>query len=129
MTERVIVPLTQKDLESIQEIIVSAAESEIMPRFRNLSEAEIETKSDPYDFVTEADKAAEKAITRGLRAAFPTAFVFGEEAVDANPGLLSKLKDFLDILTILAHFVLLYRSSVQRLTISCNDLRRINLGT
>ena len=64
-----------------------------MPRFRNLSAAEIETKADPSDYVTKADKAAEIVITAGLQAAFPEAFVFGEEAVSADPQLLQGLKD------------------------------------
>ncbi|MDA9008855.1 inositol monophosphatase [Alphaproteobacteria bacterium] len=93
MTESGFVSITRKQLELISEIVKSAAETEIMPRFRNLSDDQIETKSDPTDFVTEADKAAEIAISAGLRALFPDAFVFGEEAVAADPSLLAKLSD------------------------------------
>lgn len=93
MTESGFVSITRKQLELISEIVKSAAETEIMPRFRNLSDDQIETKSDPTDFVTQADKAAEIAISAGLRALFPDAFVFGEEAVAADPSLLAKLSD------------------------------------
>ena len=93
MTESRFVPISRKQLSLIAEIVKSAAEEEIMPRFRNLSAAQIETKSDPSDFVTEADKAAEIAIPAGLTKALPQAFVFGEESVAGDPTLLSKLKD------------------------------------
>jgi fructose-1,6-bisphosphatase/inositol monophosphatase family enzyme len=51
------------------------ARAEILPRFRAVA---VETKSDGSP-VTEADRAAERAIRRRLRAAFPDFGVLGEE--------------------------------------------------
>jgi fructose-1,6-bisphosphatase/inositol monophosphatase family enzyme len=88
--------ITRNDLKVVQQIVKSAAQTEIMPRFRNLSAEQISTKSRADDFVTEADQAAERVITKELEIAFPTAFVFGEESVAENPDLLEQLvnKDF-----------------------------------
>ncbi len=60
-----------------------------MPRFRHLSAADVRTKSGPNDPVTVADEAAERAIAAGLRALFPGDAVIGEEAVSADPSLMS----------------------------------------
>lgn len=49
------------DLEAIKEIIVSVAETEVMPRFNNLSVSEIGTKNSPEDLVTVADTETEKS--------------------------------------------------------------------
>jgi fructose-1,6-bisphosphatase/inositol monophosphatase family enzyme len=70
-------------------LLRAAARAEIMPRFRRLEPADIRTKSGPLDLVTEADEAAERMITQGLRALFPGCFVVGEEAVAADPSLLA----------------------------------------
>ena len=64
-----------------------------MPRFRALSEADINTKSAPDDLVTAADLAAEALITAQLGRAFPAALILGEEAVAANPSLRDQLAD------------------------------------
>ena len=63
-----------------------AAKAEIMPRFRNLSDGDIRTKSHANDLVTEAD-------TRALQIAFPSALVIGEEAVAAKPDLLEGIAE------------------------------------
>jgi histidinol phosphatase-like enzyme (inositol monophosphatase family) len=52
-----------------------AARAEILPRFRNVA---VETKSDGSP-VTEADRAAERAIRERLRAATPDYAIHGEE--------------------------------------------------
>ena len=55
-----------------------AAEGEVMPRWRARDFA-VETKADATP-VTEVDRAAEEAIRRVLRAAYPRHGMFGEEA-------------------------------------------------
>lgn len=77
----------------IVNIIRRTARAEIMPRFRSLSAADIDTKSGPNDLVTAADTAAEAMITRTLKIAFPDALIVGEESVAANPTLLDKIAD------------------------------------
>ena len=52
-------PLSDADKTLILETVRDAARREIMPRFRALSEADINTKSAPDDLVTAADLAAE----------------------------------------------------------------------
>lgn len=66
------------DLERVAEAAQEAADcarAEILPRFRNVS---VEHKSDGSP-VTEADRAAERAIREHLRSRFPDFGVLGEE--------------------------------------------------
>ncbi len=63
-----------------------------MPRFRNLRPSMIRQKSSPTDLVTEADEAAEAAITTGLQRLFPGCLVVGEEACATDPALLGRLE-------------------------------------
>ena len=86
-------PLSDADKTLILETVRDAARREIMPRFRALSEADINTKSAPDDLVTAADLAAEALITAQLGRAFPDALILGEEAVAANPSLRDQLAD------------------------------------
>lgn len=79
--------LTPDDHAALIRIIRRAAADEIMPRFQNLAADQINTKSGPLDLVTEADTAAEAAMTAAIRARFPDALVVGEEAVAADPAL------------------------------------------
>jgi fructose-1,6-bisphosphatase/inositol monophosphatase family enzyme len=69
------------------QIIRAAARTEILPRFRNLTKAQISTKSGPGDLVTEADIAAERQMTAAIRALMPDALIVGEEAIAADPPL------------------------------------------
>ena len=62
-----------------------------MPRFRRLADDAVREKSGPLDLVTEADEAAERAITDGLRRAFPGCLVVGEEAAERDRSLLRAL--------------------------------------
>ena len=82
-----VTPLTSAQQKSLINLVRRAARTEIMPRFRNLSSAQINTKSGPDDLVTEADIAAEAMIARGILRLFPNATVLGEEAASANPDL------------------------------------------
>jgi fructose-1,6-bisphosphatase/inositol monophosphatase family enzyme len=67
------------------------ARAEIMPRFRRLEAGMVRTKSGPLDLVTEADEAAERVITAGLRRLFPGCAVVGEEAASADASVLARL--------------------------------------
>jgi fructose-1,6-bisphosphatase/inositol monophosphatase family enzyme len=84
---------TQPDVARITEILAEAARIEIMPRFKALTGGEVRHKSSVFDPVTEADEAAERAISAELRAAFPGALIVGEEATAADPTLLDRLGD------------------------------------
>ncbi|MDX6364273.1 MAG: hypothetical protein QOC85_3283 [Streptomyces sp.] len=69
----------------VEEAVRKAAAAEIMPRFRQLAEHEIDQKAGPHDLVTDADRRAEKYLTGALTALLPGSVVVGEEAVHANP--------------------------------------------
>ncbi len=69
--------MTSIDLERVARAAEDAADrarAEIMPRFRSVS---VEQKSDGSP-VTEADRAAERAIREHLRGAFPEFGLLGE---------------------------------------------------
>ncbi|MGN6549603.1 MAG: inositol monophosphatase family protein [Pararhizobium sp.] len=72
-------------------LLAEAAEQEIMPRFRSLSDHAIRQKTSAADLVTDADVAAEKVITAALAARFPGALIVGEEACSAEPERLEGL--------------------------------------
>ena len=82
---------TSQDLSDLAALLREAARAEAWPRFRNLLDGEIRTKSGPLDLVTEADEAAERVIAAGLRRRFPGCGVVGEEAASADPSLLGAL--------------------------------------
>ncbi len=65
----------------VAEAAARRARAETLPRFRSV---DVETKSDGSP-VTEADRAAERAIRSELRAAFPEFGVTGEEYGDEGP--------------------------------------------
>ncbi len=79
------------ELRTVATLLRDAARAEIMPRFRNLAAGAVRMKTGPLDLVTEADEAAERLITEGLRREFPGCVVIGEEAASANPALLREL--------------------------------------
>jgi fructose-1,6-bisphosphatase/inositol monophosphatase family enzyme len=87
------VTLSAARLADIDALLRDAARREIMPRFRNLGADGVRMKSGPLDLVTEADEAAERHITAGLRAMFPGCLVVGEEAATVDPTLLQGLAD------------------------------------
>ena len=80
------------DLADLDALLRDAARTEIMPRFRNLAAGDVRAKTGPLDLVTEADEAAERAITAGLQRRFPGCVVVGEEATSADPALLRALE-------------------------------------
>ena len=77
------------DVELVSGIIRTVAEEEILPRFRALGADDVQEKSGPLDLVTAADIAAEHALARRLRDAFPGALIIGEEAAAEDPCLLN----------------------------------------
>ena len=75
--------------DDVSRIIRQAAEIEILPRFRDLSNTQIWEK-EPGSIVTEADIAAEKYLHRELTKILPGTLV-GEEATAADPTVLDAL--------------------------------------
>jgi fructose-1,6-bisphosphatase/inositol monophosphatase family enzyme len=84
---------SHRDLSDLAALLREAARAEIMPRFRRLGAGEVRAKTGPLDLVTEADEAAERAITAALHRRFPGCVVIGEEAAAADPTLLGRLAD------------------------------------
>jgi fructose-1,6-bisphosphatase/inositol monophosphatase family enzyme len=84
---------TRRDAETVVRIMREVAQAEILPSWRNLSPGAIRFKTSIHDIVTDADEAAERAITAKLRERFPGATVIGEEATASNPALLDRLAD------------------------------------
>ncbi|GAA2725651.1 MULTISPECIES: inositol monophosphatase family protein [Streptomyces] len=79
------------DLSDVEEVIRKAAATEIVPRFRQLGADEIIEKNGPHDLVTVADRLAEEQLTHALTALLPGSVVVGEEAVHADPRVLTSL--------------------------------------
>jgi fructose-1,6-bisphosphatase/inositol monophosphatase family enzyme len=84
---------TRRDAETVVRIMREVAITEILPSWRNLSPGAIRFKSSIHDIVTDADEAAERAITAKLLERFPGATVIGEEATASNPALLDRLSE------------------------------------
>lgn len=84
--------IAHADIARLKAILVEAAETEILPRFKRLDAADVSTKSGPQDFVTIADQAAERLIRARIAALWPDAVFVGEESVAADPTTLSALK-------------------------------------
>lgn len=82
---------TRQDHDRLTEILIEAAQREVMPRFRNLAVGDIRQKKSAQDLVTEADEAAERFIAAELAKAFPHALLVGEEAATADPSLTGRL--------------------------------------
>jgi fructose-1,6-bisphosphatase/inositol monophosphatase family enzyme len=83
---------TAADLERLASALLQAGAEEIMPRFGSVTTLQARRKSSAFDIVTEADEAAERAITATLRSCFPGCLVIGEEAADRDPALLEGLR-------------------------------------
>lgn len=86
-------PFSKAQRAMLVNLISRAVRSEIMPRFRNLDDSQIQTKAGPSDLVTQADLAAEAMIQRGLQTAFPSAVIIGEEAAETDPEFRQKLNE------------------------------------
>lgn len=77
--------------QALVEVVRKVAATEILPRFRNLSSADIQAKSGPDDLVTIADRASEEAIGAAVSDLMPEALVIGEEAVAEAPERLERM--------------------------------------
>jgi fructose-1,6-bisphosphatase/inositol monophosphatase family enzyme len=84
--------LDHRRLADVAALLREAGRAEILPRFRNLGEGGVRTKTGPLDLVTAADEGAEAVITAGLARMFPGCVVVGEEATSADPSRLDRLK-------------------------------------
>ena len=80
--------LKSGDAEKVAALMRETAAAELLPRFRNLADHEIQQKR-PGDFVTAADVASEQRLATGLAKILPGVPVVGEEAVEADPGLVA----------------------------------------
>jgi fructose-1,6-bisphosphatase/inositol monophosphatase family enzyme len=78
--------LTSGDSQRVAELMRETAAAELLPRFRNLAEAEVREKR-PGDLVTVADIASEQRLAVGLARILPGVPVVGEEAAEKDPGL------------------------------------------
>ncbi len=92
--------MTPQDRDFIVQLTRDVARTEILPRFRRMGPGAIMQKSGPQDLVTEADLAAEAALTAALQARFPGALVVGEEAVAADPTLRQRMAEAPDAFVI-----------------------------
>ncbi len=79
---------------AVAAVIKDAATRAILPRYQQLAEGEIITKS-PGELVTVADREAEVLLFEGLAKILPEAALVGEEASEADPALLNRLGDAL----------------------------------
>ncbi|GAA3357894.1 hypothetical protein GCM10017744_030320 [Streptomyces antimycoticus] len=79
------------DLGAVEEAIRTAVADEVMPRYRQLAAHEIVEKKGPHDLVTTADRQAEEHLTDALTKLLPGSVVVGEEAVHADPAVLTAL--------------------------------------
>ncbi|MQX38043.1 inositol monophosphatase family protein [Roseospira navarrensis] len=80
-------------IDTVATIMREVADAEVLPRFRNLSESDIRTKTSAQDVVTLADLEAETALARRLPDLVPGSVVVGEEATYADPGELDRLAE------------------------------------
>ena len=85
--------LTYPDNERVAQIISDVAAEIIMPRFKNLSKTDVQTKEGPHDVFTIADTEAEAALTASLSALVPDSIVIGEEACASDPRLVRQLAE------------------------------------
>ncbi|MBR7889828.1 inositol monophosphatase [Marinomonas sp. A79] len=77
--------LNKTSQDILIDIVRQAGQEIVMPYFRQLDSAQVETKSSLTDLVTVADKASEAFITQAILRAFPDWEVVGEEAVAETP--------------------------------------------
>jgi len=80
------------DPEKTARVIAEIAEEEIAARFGRLADGEVDTKTGPKDFVTEADRAGEARLRKALLGLYPGAEFVGEESAAADPSVLDHLR-------------------------------------
>ncbi|MCP4317643.1 MAG: inositol monophosphatase [Hyphomicrobiales bacterium] len=79
------------DVAALVDILKQAGTSEIVPRFRQMSDTDIKQKTASWDVVTEADTAAEHHIAAAILQKYPEARIVGEEAAAADPAVIKGL--------------------------------------
>ncbi|HET7398473.1 MAG TPA: inositol monophosphatase [Intrasporangium sp.] len=77
------------DTDAVLRLLQEVAEAVINPRFRALATGQVIEKN-PGDLVTVADREAEVLITQALLESNPGAVVLGEEAFEADRGILDR---------------------------------------
>jgi fructose-1,6-bisphosphatase/inositol monophosphatase family enzyme len=77
------------DTNAVMDLMKDVAAEVITPRFRSLAAGEVMEKN-PGDLVTVADHESEAILTRALAAAYPDAFILGEEVSSADPTVLQR---------------------------------------
>ncbi len=77
-------------IDKVEALVRDVAATTILPRYQHLSADEIQQKG-PGDLVTTADRDAEELLAAGLSGLLPGSRVVGEEAVAANPSVMSEL--------------------------------------
>lgn len=68
-------PIDAADLDRLNNLVIETAAAEIMPRFRNLGDDEVDAKESATDLVTVADVSAERKIAAELNRRYPEALV------------------------------------------------------
>jgi fructose-1,6-bisphosphatase/inositol monophosphatase family enzyme len=79
-------------IEKVELLMREVAAESVLPRFQTLRADEIHEKG-PGDLVTVADREAERLLSRRLVDLLPGSVVIGEEAVFADPSLMSHIAD------------------------------------
>ncbi len=79
------------DIDKVSAVIVEAAETLILPRFKMLQASEIATKSGPNDLVTIADREAEAFLDGVLPKMYPGTVLIGEESISEGTKSLDAL--------------------------------------
>ncbi len=80
-------------LNALMSDMRAVAQTEILPRFRAITADAIRTKTAADDIVTDADIAAEKALSEKLVERFPGIAIVGEEAVSDDASILARFAD------------------------------------
>ena len=80
--------VSDAEQSALIDAVRTVARAEITPRFRALSDEDVDEKSSAEDLVTIADKRAEVALTAAVKDILPGARVVGEEAVAADKSIL-----------------------------------------
>ena len=76
----------------VRDLLITAADSLIVPRFQTLGDDDVRTKSSPTDLVTVADVETEEWLTPRLLELLPGSVVVGEEGVAADGRVLDHLE-------------------------------------
>ena len=84
--------LTSGQIDDLINVVRETGRREIMPHFRNLAPDSVQIKADIKDLVTDADRAAERAIATATVKMLPQAVFVGEEAVADRPELLEAME-------------------------------------